>query len=143
MSSLAEVKPEGYWHQVDPESVPGNWGLWRDLVNRALDHGEGSFSERDILLGVLSGRLQLWSFGAHGAEPGAVCLIEIAEYPQQRKCLVRYVAGEGEAFYGGLDHLYRVARKHGCQRIEIYARKGWARKLPGWEIRHVVMSKEL
>jgi len=41
------------------------------------------------------------------------------------------------------DRFEDWARKEGCDQVRIFARKGWARKLPDYKIQAYVMSKQL
>ena len=132
------------WRAVDPESLPGQWVVFAALLRRALLAGDGSFSERDVLFTLLSGQSQLWSFNAPNESPISICITEVVPFPQQRKCLVRYIAGEWEPFAKNLHMMVAYAQGQGCQKIEAYMRKGLTRKLPpDWTVRHVLMVKEL
>lgn len=132
------------WRAVDPETLPGAWSGYAPLVCQALAAGEGSYSERDVLLTLLSGQSQLWAYGDPQLPPSSICITEIVAFPKQRKCLVRYVAGEWPPFAEHLGEMEIYARSQGCQRIEAYMRHGLTRKLPpDWKTRHVLMVKEL
>lgn len=131
------------WRAVNPESLPGEWPVFAALLRRALMAGDGSYSERDVLASLLIGQSQLWSFGAPIENPISICITEIVKYPQQCKCLVRYIAGEWQPFEENLDKLLVYAQSQGCQQIETYMRKGLERKLPpDWTVRHVFAVRD-
>ena len=131
------------WRAVNPESLPSEWPVFAQLLRRALVAGDGSFSERDVLCSLLVGQSRLWSFGAPIENPISICITEIVTYSQQRKCLVRYIAGEWRPFADHFDKLLVYAQSEGCKRIEAYMRKGFERKLPpDWEVRHVFAVRD-
>ena len=132
------------WRAVDPENLPNDWLVYAPLVRQALEAGEGSYSERDVMFALLSGQSQLWVYGDPQLPPASICITEIVTFPKQRKCLVRYIAGEWQLFADNLSKMEAYARGQGCHRIEAYMRKGLQRKLPpDWTTRHVFMVKEL
>ena len=132
------------WRAVEPDGLPAAWPLYAPLVRRVLMTGEGSYNERDVLLALLAGQWRLWAYGAPDEEPASICITEIVNFPRQRKCLVRYIAGEWEHFEMNLNRMETYARGEGCNLIEAYMRKGLGRRLPpDWTTRHVIMVKEL
>ncbi len=134
----------GDWRAIDPDSLPADWPRYAPLIRRALMAGEGSYNERDVLAQLLVGPWQLWAYGAPGEAPASICITDILQFPRQRKCLVRYIAGEWEHFEENLGQMETYARGQGCKVIEAYMRKGLTRKLPpDWTVRHVIMVKEL
>ena len=132
------------WRPTDPADLPKDWPLYAPLVRRVLMTGEGSYNERDVLLALLVGQWRLWAYGAPDEEPASICITEICNFPRQRKCLVRYIAGEWIHFGEYLNLMETYARGEGCNCIEAYMRKGLVRMLPpDWATRHVIMVKEL
>ena len=132
------------WRAVEPDGLPAAWSLYAPLVRRVLMASEGSYNERDVLLALLAGQWRLWACGAPDEEPASICITEIVNFPRQRKCLVRYIAGEWEHFERNLNRMETYARGEGCNLIEAYMRKGLGRMLPpDWATRHVIMVKEL
>ena len=129
------------WRAVEPDDLPVHWPRYAPLVRRALMAGEGSYTEGDVLLALLAGQWRLW---AHGEEPASICITEIVQFPRQKKCLVRYVAGDWEHFSAHLGQMESYAHGQGCKIIEAYMRKGLTRMLPpDWAARYVIMAKEL
>ncbi|KKK55979.1 hypothetical protein LCGC14_3069120, partial [marine sediment metagenome] len=85
----------------------------------------------------------LWAYGVADEEPASICITEIVNFPRQRKCLLRYLAGSMEAIEPHIQAIENYARREGCKVLEGYARKGWARRMPDWTECHVIMQKEL
>ncbi len=132
------------WRPTDPVDLPKDWPLYAPLVRRALEAGEGSYNERDVLFALLAGQWRLWIYGELGAAPASICITEIVNFPRKRKCLLRYIAGEWRHFQKYLNLMETYARGEGCNLIEAYMRKGLGRMLPpDWTTRHVIMVKEL
>ena len=132
------------WRAVNPDSLPIEWPLFSALLCRALLSGDESYSERDVLCSLLMGQSQLWSYSAPIEDPISICITEIVTFPRQRKCLVRYIAGEWQPFVDHFDKLLVYAQSQACQRIEAYLRKGFMRKLPpDWKVRHVLMVRNI
>lgn len=123
-----------------PDDLPANWGRFAPLVRRALVAGEGSYNERDVLFALLSGQTQLF---VAGEPPLAVCIVEVAEFPRQRKLMVRWVAGDGDLMMNALGELKELARRLNCQKIEAYGRRGWLRKLCDWNCVYVVLQMDV
>ena len=131
------------WRAVNPESLPSEWPVFASLLRRALVAGDGSYSERDVLASLLIGQSRLWSYSAPIESPISICITEIVTYPQKRKCLVRYIAGEWPPFRDHFDKLLIYAQSQGCKTIEAYMRKGFERKLPPeWTVRHVFAVRD-
>ncbi len=128
------------WHSVNPDTLPGTWDKYRNLILRALAAGEGSYNERDVLLQILAGA---WHLYAYGCPISSICILEFVDYPRQRKCLVRYVAGDGEVLVAAIPTLKAIAGSQGCRVIEAYMRRGWERKLKDWKHKYVISQLEL
>ena len=115
------------WRPVESNDLPAAWSLYAPLVRRVLMASEGSYNERDVLLALLAGQWRLWACGALDEEPASICITEIVNFPRQRKCLVRYIAGEWEHFERNLNQMETYARGEGCNLIDAYMRKGLGR----------------
>ena len=59
-------------------------------------------------------------------------------------CTIRFATGKGAA---GWTHLLSEiedwARANGCQRLDMLARKGWAKHLPEYTMSHIMLEKDL
>lgn len=144
MSCVVEEVPPfvDEWRQVQPESLPDQWRYYQPLIQDALSCGEGSYDERDVLAHLLSGRWALLAVDVD-AKVAAICVLEVIDFPRQRKLLVRYVAGDGDLIRGGVPVIETLARSCKCDVIEAYARKGWTRSLTDWTSRYVILQKKM
>jgi hypothetical protein len=59
-------------------------------------------------------------------------------------CTIVACGGHGFERFGGLiGGLERFARAEGCARVRICGRRGWARRLPDYFVKRVILEKEL
>lgn len=115
-------------------------GAYRDYIERALKHADGSHTFDDVRDLVESGRLQFWP------GPSSVVITEIIEYPRY-KVLNFFLAGgnlvELEAMYPKIEEW---GRSVGCDRAALTGRKGWERSFltqkEGWQPRLEVFEKK-
>ena len=144
MQSLDSVQPmnTGHLHQVPALAVIHEWPRVASLVRQALERGEGSYAETDVAMACMAGGWKLWMV-ENGFNVTAICITEIANFPRRRKCVLRYLAGSMEAIEPYISDIEDYARREGCQILEGYARKGWARRMPDWTERQVILQKEL
>ena len=127
---------------VPAAGVIHEWPRVANLVRTALARGEGSYVEGDVAWFCIGGAWKLWIVEQKGMVQ-AICITEIANFPRQRKCMLRYLAGSMEAIEPHIPAVEDYARREGCKILEGYARKGWARRMPDWTQKNVVMQKDL
>ena len=111
----------------------------RPWIEAALGYSGGTHDFRDVVDGVLSGKLQLWA-----GEKGCA-VTEIIVYPK-RKVLHTFLAGgEMDQILDFQESAAEFGRMNGCTKMTIAGRKGWTRVLKAhdWEETFVVMGKEI
>ncbi len=143
--TLQAVEPSscaGDWRRVPRQDLPGAWPRYRKLLLDVLDRGERAYSEADILTMLLTGRWGLMA-SERGLSVDAICIYEVVDFPQLRRLLLRYASGDGELMLDAAPWFMEQARTAGCHEAELYGRKGWPRRLPGWEHRGVILRKDL
>ena len=114
----------------------------RKWIQSALDKGGDTHDFIDIVDGVISGHMQLWS-GASGC-----AVTEILVYPN-KKILHVFLAG-GDQGHGieqitdMHDDAVNWAKAQGCQGMSISGRKGWKKVLEsrGWRQQFTTLAKE-
>lgn len=125
---------------VERTRFPSLWPELWPVLSRAVERGDGSYAECDVMMALMAGQWQAWI----NSPLTTVVITEVVAFPQQRKLIVRYVAGELEHILPHLEQLVGYARAHGCRLIESnHARRGWSGILPGWEEGRVVISREV
>jgi len=115
----------------------------REWIQSALDKGGDTHDFKDIVDGVISGHMQLWS-GASGC-----AVTEILVYPN-KKILHVFLAG-GKMGHGidqiidMHDSAVEFAKRNDCQGMTVSGRAGWKKILAsrGWKQQFVTLAKEL
>ena len=115
----------------------------RKWIQSALDKGGDTHDFKDIVDGVQSGHMQLWS-GERGC-----AVTEILVYPN-KKILHVFLAGGDNGH--GIDQItdmhdsaVEFAKRENCQGMSVSGRAGWKKILAsrGWEQKFVTLAKEL
>ena len=127
--------------QVPREDINYVWQQVEPLVIRALDD---TYTARDVLDGIILNKFQLFISWENKKVESAV-VTEVADYPRKR--ILRYVLAGGDNLDNWLEPIQNkieeFAINNYCQAIEVAGRKGWLRKLKGFEQKIYIMSKEL
>jgi bacterioferritin (cytochrome b1) len=127
--------------QVPREDINYVWEQVEPLIERALDD---SYTARDVLDGIIRNSFQLFISWENDKVECAV-VTEVADYPRKR--ILRYVLAGGDNLENWLEPIQEkieeFATNNYCQAIEVAGRKGWLRKLKGFEQKIYIMSKEL
>jgi hypothetical protein len=127
--------------QVPREDINYVWQQVEPLIIRALDD---SYKARDVLDGIIRNKFQLFISWENDKVESAV-VTEVADYPRKR--ILRYVLAGGDNLDNWLEPIQNkieeFAINNYCQAIEVAGRKGWLRKLKGFEQKIYIMSKEL
>ena len=116
------------WNEVEP------------LIKKALDD---CYTADDILKGLINNSFQLFISWNDKVESAVVT--EVAQYPQKKIC--RYFLAGGNNMNNWLEpiqtEIEKFAKLNNCQAIEVAGRKGWARKLKGYEQKIYLFNKEI
>ena len=116
------------WNEVEP------------LIKKALDD---CYTSNDILKGLINNSFQLFISWNDKVECAVVT--EVAQYPQKKIC--RYFLAGGNNMENWLEpiqqEIEKFAKHNNCDSVEVAGRKGWARKLKGYEQKIYLFSKEL
>lgn len=127
--------------QVPREDINYVWEQVEPLIERALDD---SYTTRDVLDGIIRNSFQLFISWENNKVECAV-VTEVADYPRKR--ILRYVLAGGNNLENWLEPIQEkieeFATNNYCQAIEVAGRKGWLRKLKGFEQKIYIMSKQL
>lgn len=127
--------------QVPREDINYVWQQVEPLVIKALDD---TYTARDVLDGIILNKFQLFISWNNNKVESAV-VTEVADYPRKR--ILRYVLAGGDNLDNWLESIQNkieeFAINNYCQAIEVAGRKGWLRKLKGFEQKIYIMSKEL
>jgi|TARA_R100001594_G_scaffold22566_1_gene43783 hypothetical protein len=116
------------WNEVEP------------LIKKALDD---CYTSNDILKGLINNSFQLFISWNDKVECAVVT--EVAQYPQKKIC--RYFLAGGNNMENWLEpiqqEIEKFAKHNNCNSVEVAGRKGWSKKLKGYEQKIYLFSKEL
>ena len=126
--------------QVPKEDLHFIWNEVEPLIKKALDD---TYTARDILDGLVKNAFQLFISWEDKVESAVIT--EVIQYPQKKVC--RYFLAGGSNINNWLEpiqqEIEKFAKYNQCEAIEIAGRKGWLRKLKGYEQKIYLMSKKL
>ena len=126
--------------KVPKEDIHLIWNETEPLLKKALDD---CYTADDILKGLINNSFQLFINWNKKVECAVVT--EVAQYPQKKIC--RYFLAGGSNLNNWLEpiqtEIEKFAKLNNCQAIEVAGRKGWARKLKGYEQKIYLFSKEI
>jgi hypothetical protein len=127
--------------RVPSEDLLYIWDQVSPLLEKALDK---TYSIKDILYGIANDRMQLFISWNNNKVESAV-VTEIAEYPQAK--VLRYFLAGGTNLINWLERIQetieKFAKKNKCTHLEVAGRKGWVRKLKGFKMKVIILSKEI
>ena len=126
--------------QVPKEDLHIIWNEIEPLIKKALDD---CYTADDILKGLVFEKFQLFISWENKVESAVVT--EVAQYPQKK--ILRYFLAGVNNINNWLEPIQekieKFAKLNNCNSIEVAGRKGWARKLKGYEQKIYLFSKEL
>jgi len=127
--------------RVPSEDLEFIWSQVAPLLEKALDE---TYSIKDILYGLANDRMQLFiSWNDNRVESAVVT--EIAQYPQAK--VLRYFLAGGRNLENWLERIQekieKFAKQNKCTYLEVAGRKGWVRKLKGYKMKAIILSKEI
>ena len=126
--------------KVPPEDLHLLWNEVEPLIKKALDD---TYSAKDILDGLIKNSFQLFISWEDKVE--CAVITEVSQYPQKKVC--RYFLAGGNNMDNWLEpiqqEIEKFAKYNQCHAVEVAGRKGWARKLKGYEQKIYLFSKEL
>lgn len=130
------VKPYRSWE------VPAIWGRIGDLVDRALAVDDGKYNKESVYRQLINSAYQLWV--VHSPQPIAFFITSVIQADNGKELVVHWAAGERSddwlPWFSGVE---RWAASIGCERVRIYGRKGWQKKMPDYRAKYVVLEKKI
>jgi len=110
----------------------------REWIESALKKGGDTHSFKNVVDGVLSGKMQLW----HGSTGCAVT--ELVVYPKKKVLHVFLAGGTLDQILDMHSDAVKWAKKQGCDGMTLSGRRGWKKALEskGWNEKLTTMAKE-
>lgn len=133
--TLALVPLEAYAHVIP---------YVYSYVDDAIAYDSGRYTTEDAF-GVLSKGGHLWTvFDPAEKKFMAGIITEFVEYPQAKALAIRVCGGrQVRRWLPLLSEIEAFADREGCAFVEFWGRKGWAKNLPDYRIRHIFYEKVL
>lgn len=114
------------------------WAKAKPILEPAIVETKGTHSVDDVCLMVGLGHFTLWVW-----EKSAL-LTEFVQYPRMKVLNCFAGGGDFEELVAKRDaELVPFAQKNGCSRIVGAGRKGWEKKLPGYQFGGIYMHKDI
>lgn len=126
---------------VDPAQLPEIWPRVSFMVRRAMERGDTTFEE--IERDIFSGNALLWlAVDDETILAAVVTHLEIVK--NVKVCTITACAGTGLETILPLEaQLEQFGRDQDCRKMRINGRPGWARVLPKYRTRYIVLEKEI
>ena len=129
---------------IDPNEMGQVWDILEPLMFKVIEGCNGRHTMQTLIAEIMSQELALWGVIGHGGLKAIVGTQIGVEPSGLRKLAIRFTVGKHmPAWIGLLDDLEEYARSVGCNRIEAYARKGYAKHMPDYKMTHVMLEKDL
>lgn len=126
---------------VDPAKVHQFWPFVEEMLLNAVLRGGGDFE--NIRQATLRGNDLLW-LAWDGDKVLAAATTRIGTIAGRKICTIAACGGSGWKNFGHLiEGLENFAIGEGCTAVRIEGRKGWQRVLQDYDVRYVVIEKEL
>ena len=127
--------------RVPSEDLLFIWSQVSPLLEKALDE---TYTIKDILYGLSNDTMQLFISWNNNKVESAV-VTEIANYPNAK--ILRYFLAGGTNLNNWLERIQekieKFAKQNECTHLEVAGRKGWVRKLKGYQMKAIILSKEI
>lgn len=130
--------------RIEKDRVEKHWDLWQHWLRHVPRNG--LYDESHVLEWLRSGARTLWAVWdvSDGMELVACLTTAVEEYPLRRVGRICELAGRDMTrWLDLLPQLEDAFRAVGCEVVDVYGRKGWARVLNGYELHASVIRKEL
>lgn len=120
------------------------WPVIEPLVGSVIERSGGRVSIETLMNAVSDGSQHVWAVW-DGHEIRALVGAEVGTVPTGLKiCTINFATGrDSHEWLHLLDEIEEWARSIGCGKIEMWARKGWQRKLPDYRMTHVLLERDL
>ena len=117
------------------------WPDVRHLLIPALQWAAEK-TENEVIAELDSGLAQLWIGEDRDARCGVVTCL--SRTTRGLVCEIWLMGGRGRRdWLHFIQHIEECARERGCIAIELIGRKGWARVLPGYRQKAIILERTL
>jgi hypothetical protein len=129
---------------VPNNQIAGVWSQVEPFVGSIIERAGGRLTLESLVDELTRSALQLWLVW-DGEKVLAVVGTEVGIASSGMKvCTVRFATGDhSQVWLHLLDEIEAWAAQSGCTKMEMWARKGWQRRLPDYRMTHVMLEKDL
>lgn len=140
---VADMKPTPTLDAVSPDLLPQVFPYIEDKLRSVAERSGGRWTLKNIVDDVMSRKITL--LVVVDTEVRAVLATHLHQAPSGMIVLqIQFCTGENSKDW---LHLLKMVedygRKNGAAKVEMWARKGWARKLEDYHLTHVLLEKDL
>ncbi len=133
--------------QVPPEAIDPIWPKAEPFIERACEYSRGSLTASVALHQIKNDGRQLWIIvnDSQPREVTAAGMTSIQQMPTGAKFLqIELLGGNNvKEWFDLKDLLEKWAKEQGCSGVLAWARKGWAKHMPDYQMTHYLMHKDL
>jgi hypothetical protein len=106
------------------------------MLDPALAQQRGMTKVEILRKDCAAGRSQLWFVLADRSQVLAVAVTEVLQYPAKKMFCVAWLGGTQMRRWIEFFEIFKdLAKKQGCDGIEVHGRRGWERALRRWGMR--------
>ncbi len=142
-SSAAEHRVAPVLQAIPPQHLGEVFPLIASLMESISERSKGRYSVPGMLERIACNEWQLWIVwdGSVRAIVGTELYRDVSG---MKCCMIRFATGrEAAGWTHLLSQIEAWARDEGCARMDMIARKGWAKHLPEYRMSHVFLEKDL
>jgi hypothetical protein len=127
---------------VPTDKAAEAWPFGEQFVKAAIERADFCDVQR-VRSDVLSGTALLW-LAADGKTVIGAGVTQLVEGNAGRVCeIIAWGAESQRRCAPLLETIHEYARSEGCVKTRLIGRKGWARALPAYKIRALIMEKAI
>lgn len=144
-SSAGDVEPDNYdVMQLDLTQINAVFDHIQPFLETVYERFSDEVNEDVLASEIAADRIQFWVV-TNGSIVSAVLGTSLDYLGTGVKvATVRFIVGKhSEKWIHLLEKIEAWAAFEGCKKVRMYARKGWAKRLPDYKMPFVVMEKEI
>lgn len=130
--------------KVPVEDIDKVWTIAEPLLQNALDYSEGFYDIDDVYMSLKNRWQELWV--VVGEKLDAVITTRIVDHPNKKVLEIPFVGASKEAsptdWSDCLGQLEDWAKGEGAEATVFFARIGWKKLFPDFDLQYTVMTKD-